>query len=68
MQDDIDAAIEFAQKAVSLDEECVRAHGVLAQAFVVQTITTEPLAESNRALEINPSDAKVHATRASVLL
>ena len=68
VQEDIDAAIEFAQKAVSLDEECVRAHGVLAQAFVVQTNYDRALAESNRALEINPSDAKVHATRAAVLL
>lgn len=68
VQDDIDASIEFAQKAVSVDEECVRAHGVLAQAFVVQVIYDRALAESNRALEINPSDAKVHATRASVLL
>lgn len=68
VQDDIDAAIEFAQKAVALDEECVRAHGVLAQAFVVRVIYDRALAESNRALEINPSDAKVHATRASVLL
>jgi class 3 adenylate cyclase/TolB-like protein/Tfp pilus assembly protein PilF len=68
VQEDVDAAIEFAQKAVSVDEECVRAHGVLAQAFVIQVIYDRALAESNRALEINPSDATVHATRASVLL
>ena len=65
---DVETAIRLAQKALEIDEECVLAHSVLARAYTVQQKYDLGLAESERALQINPSDAEVLATRAAVLL
>ena len=65
---DIDAAIRFAQKAIELDEECVVAHSVLARAYTALQKYDLGLAESERALEINPSDAEALLARAAALL
>ena len=67
-QQDVDAAIRLAQKALEIDEECVLAHSVLARAYTVQQKYDLGLAESERALQLNPSDSEVLATRAAVLL
>jgi len=67
-QQDVDAAIRLAQKALEIDEESVLAHSVLARAYTVQQKYDLGLAESERALQLNPSDAEVLATRAAVLL
>jgi tetratricopeptide (TPR) repeat protein len=67
-QDDIDTAIRLAQKAIALDDECVLAHSVLARAYTAQAKYDLGLAESDRALELNPSDADAMAARAAVLL
>ncbi|MCW5734083.1 MAG: tetratricopeptide repeat protein [Enhydrobacter sp.] len=67
-QEDVDKAIRLAQKALEIDEECVLAHSVLARAYTVQQKYDLGLAESERALQINPSDSEVLATRAAVLL
>lgn len=67
-QQDVEAAIRLAQKALEIDEECVLAHSVLARAYTVQQKYDLGLAESERALQINPSDSEVLATRAAVLL
>ena len=67
-QHDVDAAIRLAQKALEIDGECVLAHSVLARAYTVQQKYELGLAESERALQINPSDSEVLATRAAVLL
>jgi len=65
---DIDTAIRTAQKAIDLDEENVLAHGVLARAHAATGKYELALAESERALDINPSDADVLLARAAVLL
>lgn len=65
---DIEMAIRLAQKALEVDEECVLAHSVLSRAYTVQGRYVLGLAESERALQINPSDADVQAARATVLL
>ncbi|MDP1966574.1 MAG: adenylate/guanylate cyclase domain-containing protein [Reyranella sp.] len=65
---DIDAAIRFAQKAIELDEECVLAHSVLARAYTALQKYDLGLAESERALQINPSDAEALLARAAALL
>jgi tetratricopeptide (TPR) repeat protein len=65
---DIETAIRLAQKAIEIDDECVLAHGVLARAYTAQQKYDLGLAESDRALQINPSDAEVLAARAAVLL
>lgn len=65
---DIDNAIRYAQKAIDLDEENVLAHGVLARAYAATRKYDLAMAESERALEINPSDAEVLRARAAVLL
>jgi adenylate cyclase len=65
---DIETAIKLAQKALEGDDECALAHSVLARAYTVQQRYDLALAESERALQINPSDADVQATRSAVLL
>ncbi len=65
---DIDTAIRYAQKAITLDDESVLAHGVLARAYAATQKYDLALAESERALDINPSDADVLMARAAVLL
>lgn len=67
-QQDIDTAIRYAQKAIDLDEESVLAHGLLARAYAATRKYDLAMAESERALEINPSDAEVLRARAAVLL
>ena len=67
-QTDIETAIRLAQKAIELDEECVLAHGVLARAYTSIQKYGIGLAESERALQINPSDSEALLTRAAVLL
>jgi adenylate cyclase len=67
-QTDIETAIRLARKAIELDEECVLAHGVLARAYTSILKYDIGLAESERALQINPSDSEALLTRAAVLL
>ena len=67
-QGDIETAIRLAQKAIELDEESVLAHSVLARAYTAISKYDLGLAESDRALQINPSDSEVLAARAAVLL
>ena len=67
-QQDVETAIRLAQKALEIDEECVLAHSVLARAYTAQQKYDLGLAESERALQINPSDAEVLLARAAVLL
>jgi len=67
-QDDIDTAIRLARKAIALDDDCVLAHSVLARAYTAQAKYDLGLAESDRALELNPSDAEANEARAGVLL
>jgi class 3 adenylate cyclase/Tfp pilus assembly protein PilF len=67
-QFDIETAIRLAHKAIELDEECVPAHSVLARAYTAILKYDLGLAESERALQINPSDAEVLLARAAVLL
>jgi adenylate cyclase len=67
-QDDIDTAIQLARKAITLDDDCVLAHSVLARVYTAQAKYDLGLAESDRALELNPSDAEANEARAAVLL
>ncbi len=67
-QTDVETAIRLAQKAIELDEECVLAHGVLARAYTSILKYDIGLSESERALQINPSDSEALLTRAAVLL
>jgi len=65
---DVETAIKLAQKALEMDDDSALAHSVLARAYTAQQRYDLGLAESERALKINPSDADVQATRAAVLL
>ncbi len=67
-QNDIETAIRLAQKAIDLDPDCVLAHSVLARAYTAVRKYDLGLAESERALAMNPSDAEVLLARAAVLL
>jgi adenylate cyclase len=67
-QDDIDTAIQLARKAITLDDDCVLAHSVLARTYTARAKYDPGLAESDRALELNPSDAEANEARAAVLL
>jgi tetratricopeptide (TPR) repeat protein len=65
---DVQRAIQLAQKAIELDDECVLAHSVLARAYTAQQKYDLGLAESERALQLNPSDVGALNARAAVLL
>src|SRR6185503_15866058 len=65
---DVETAIRLAQRAVEVDEQSVLAHSVLARAYTVQQRYDLGLAESERALQLNPNDAEVLAARSAVLL
>lgn len=67
-QQDIETAIRLAQKATEIDPDCVLAHSVLARAYTSVLRYDLGLAESERALQLNPSDAEVLLARAAVLL
>ena len=67
-QQDIEKAIDLARKALEIDEENVLAHSVLARAYTAQQKYDLGLAESERALQLNPSDAEALSARAAVLL
>lgn len=67
-QQDVETAIRLAQKALEVDADCVLAHSVLARAFTSVLKYDLGLAESERALRLNPSDAEVMLARAAVLL
>lgn len=65
---DVEKAIGEAQKAAQIDDECVLAHSVLARAYTAQQKYDLGLAESDRALALNPSDTDALLARAAVLL
>ena len=67
-QQDVETAIRLAQKALEIDPDCVLAHSVLARAYTSILKYDLGLAESERALQLNPSDAEVLLARAAVLL
>ena len=67
-QHDVETAIRLAQKALEIDPDCVLAHSVLARAYTSVLKYDLGLAESERALQLNPSDAEVMLARAAVLL
>jgi class 3 adenylate cyclase/TolB-like protein/Flp pilus assembly protein TadD len=67
-EQDVEAAVKLAQKALEMDDDSALAHSVLARAYTVQQRYDLALAESERALKINASDADVQATRTAVLL
>ena len=67
-EQDIETSIRLAQRAIELDEECVLAHSVLARAYTAQQKYDLGLAESERALQINPSDVDAVLARAAALL
>jgi adenylate cyclase len=67
-EQDLDTAVRLAQKAIELDEESVLAHSVLARAYTALQKYDLGLSESERALQINPSDAEALLARAAALL
>ena len=67
-QQDLENAIRYAQKAVDLDEENVLGHSVLARVYAAMQKYDLALAEAERALTINPSDAEALLAQAAVLL
>lgn len=67
-QQDVETAIRLAQKALEIDPDSVLAHSVLARAYTSVLKYDLGLAESERALQLNPSDAEVMLARAAVLL
>lgn len=67
-QQDVETAIRLSQKALEIDPDSVLAHSVLARAYTSVLKYDLGLAESERALQLNPSDAEVMLARAAVLL
>src|SRR5262249_19462196 len=61
-------AEEVAQKALSLDPESIAAYQVLSRVHTVRLQYDLALAETDRALALNPSDSESHAARGDALL
>jgi adenylate cyclase len=64
---DLERAEALAQKALALDPATTRAYRVLAQINLYRKRYDLALAQVDRALEINPSDANNYAYRGSIL-
>lgn len=60
----------LALKALAIDDPGAHAgaHGLLGHVYSLQGKNDQALAEANRALELNPSDAAAYASRGAVLL
>src|SRR4029079_7097440 len=67
-QQDLETAIPLSQKALEIDPDRVLAHSVLARAYTSVLKYDLGLAESERAVQLNPLDAEVSRARAAVLL
>jgi class 3 adenylate cyclase/TolB-like protein/Tfp pilus assembly protein PilF len=67
-QQDVETAIRLAQKAIEIDPDSVLAHSVLARAYTSVLKYDLGLAESERALQLNPSDGEAMLAHAAVLL
>jgi len=67
-QQDVETAIRLALKAVDLEDDSVLGRSVLARAYAATGKYDLALAQSERALNINPSDAEVLLARAAALL
>ena len=66
--EDLERAEALAQKALALDPATTRAYRVLAQINLFRKRFDLALAQVDRALEINPSDADNYAYRGSILV
>ena len=66
--EDLERAETLAQKALALDPTTTRAYRVLAQVRLYQKRFDLALAQVDRALEINPSDADNYSYRGSILV
>ena len=69
-RDGLQRVLESAQRAIALDEAgaSARAHALLGSVHSFTGRFDEALAESERALKLNPSDALAHGLRGDVLL
>ncbi len=65
--DDLDRAEKLAQKALSLDPASTAAYRVLAEVDLQRGRFDLALGQTDRALEINPSDAESFAERGAIL-
>lgn len=61
-------AEQHAREALSRDPDNIEAHVILSEVHSTQLQNDRALAEIERALEINPSDAASHSQRGSILL
>jgi tetratricopeptide (TPR) repeat protein len=57
---DPETAIDFLEKAVSLNPEFIQAHSTLASAYFMQGRLDESIAAANKALALEPTFAVAH--------
>ena len=66
--DDLERAETFAKKALALDPATTRAYHVLSQVYLFRKRYDLALAQIDRALEFNPSDADNYTYRGTILM
>jgi adenylate cyclase len=66
-QETIEKAIEMTQKALTLDESYGQAHGLLGHLYLAKREYEKAIAEGERAVALNPSDATAIAYYATSL-
>src|SRR5262249_41212142 len=63
----LERALELAQKAVALDDSLPASHGLLSWVDLWKQQPDQALAESERAITLDPNDANSYAQQAEVL-
>jgi len=63
----INRALEFAQKAVELDEQDPCAHSILGQAFLLKRQYAKAITAGKRAITLNPNYARGHVALAGTM-
>lgn len=67
-QNALKRANDLARKAIALDADSVAGHALLASVYLIRRQYDQALIESERAIALNPNDARLHAHQGTILV